>query len=209
MPLMFTPLINLTIMPCHAIFIGYPVFQNAYKLFFLSTKMVFTIRDVKFHENIFPYASLKSNSSLPSLTHNSSPIPFVAHDIPSPLDSFPDSNSPAHSSLFPDQPNPPHPTIETSNLPSSSRPSELAPSSLVLALTPPFILRTYTRRPKPFSLPNDPSSQIDPNPPPSPSTPPASPSPVPPFPPIPSAPLVETPLPLLETYSPKVLGILN
>ena len=186
-----------------SIFIGYPVVQKAYKLFDLSIKKVFTSRDVKFHEDIFPYASLKSNSSLSSLTHNYGPIPLVTHDIPSPLNSFPDSNSPAHSSFFPDQPNPPHPTIETADLPSSSRPFELAPSSPVPTLAAPSILRTYTRHPKPFSLPNDPSSQIDLNPPPSPSTPPVSPSPAPSFPPILSAPPAETPLPSLETYSPK------
>ena len=52
-----------------SIFIGYPVGQKAYKLFDLSTKKVFTSRDVKFHEDIFPYVSLKPNSTLPSLTH--------------------------------------------------------------------------------------------------------------------------------------------
>ena len=138
------------------IFIGYPVDQKAYKLFDLSTKKAFTSRDVKFHEDIFPYASLKSNSTLPSLTHNSSPIPLLAHDLPSSLNSV--SNSPTQSSLFPDPPNPSHPIIETANLPSTSRPSDLAPSSLVPALVPPSILRTYTRRPKPLSLLNDPFS---------------------------------------------------
>ena len=39
------------------IFIGYPVGQKAYKLFNLSTKKIFTSRDVHFHENHFPYAS--------------------------------------------------------------------------------------------------------------------------------------------------------
>ena len=81
-----------------SIFIGYPAGQNpadqkAYKLFDLSTKKVFTSRDVKFLEDIFPYASLKSNSTLPSLTHNSGPILLLTHDLPSSLDSF--SNSPA------------------------------------------------------------------------------------------------------------------
>ncbi|KAL6334539.1 hypothetical protein AAG906_018039 [Vitis piasezkii] len=70
-----------------SIFIGYPAGQKAYKLFDLSTKKVFTSRDVKFHEDIFPYVSLKPNSTLPSLTHNSGPIPLVAHDISSSLDS--------------------------------------------------------------------------------------------------------------------------
>ena len=85
---MFTFLTNLTSVPCHAIFVGYPTCQKAYKLFDLSTKKVFTSRDVKFHEDIFPYVFLKPNSTFPSLTHNSGPIPLVPHDIPSSLDSF-------------------------------------------------------------------------------------------------------------------------
>ena len=85
MPPMFTPL-DYRAMP--SIFIGYLVGQKAYKLFDLSTKKVFTSRDVKFHEDIFPYVFLKPNSTFPSLTHNSGPILLVPHDIPSSLDSF-------------------------------------------------------------------------------------------------------------------------
>ena len=125
-------------------FIGYLTGKKAYKLFDLSTKKVFTSRYVKFHEDIFPYASLKSNSTLPLLTHNYGPIPLVAHDIPSSLDSFFYSNSPIHFSLFPYQPNPLHPTKETDDLPSPSQPSKLTPFSLVPVLVPPSILHTYT-----------------------------------------------------------------
>ena len=39
-----------------SIFIGYPVGQKAYKLFNLSNKKIFTSRDVRFHETVFPYA---------------------------------------------------------------------------------------------------------------------------------------------------------
>ena len=168
-----------------SIFIGYPVGHKAYKLFDLSTKKVFTSRDVKFHEDIFPYVSLKPNSTLPSLTHNSGPIPLVAHDIPFSLDSFFYSTSHAPSSLLSNHTSTPYSTIENNDLPSHFRPSELVPSSLVLVPAPPSILRTYTQRPKPSSLPNNPtlielSSQIDPNPPPSPSATPASPFPIPP-----------------------------
>ena len=63
-----------------SIFIGYPLGQKAYKLFDLSTKNVFTSRDVKFHENIFPYASVKPKSAAPLLDHNSGPIPLLTHD---------------------------------------------------------------------------------------------------------------------------------
>jgi hypothetical protein len=63
-----------------SIFIGYPLGQKAYKLFDLSTKNVFTSRDVKFHENVFPYAPVKPNSTAPLLDHNSGPIPLLTHD---------------------------------------------------------------------------------------------------------------------------------
>eukprot|EP00261_Vitis_vinifera_P033501 XP_019074744.1 PREDICTED: uncharacterized protein LOC100253049 isoform X2 [Vitis vinifera] len=112
-----------------SIFIGYPVGQKAYKLFDLSTKKVFTSRDVKFHEDIFPYVSLKPNSTLPSLTHNSGPIPLVAHDISS---SF-DSTSHALSPLLSNHTSTPSPATENDDFSSPSRPSELImePSSQI------------------------------------------------------------------------------
>ncbi|RVW29287.1 Retrovirus-related Pol polyprotein from transposon TNT 1-94 [Vitis vinifera] len=155
-----------------SIFIGYPAGQKSYKLFDLSTKKVFTSRDVKFHEDIFPYVSLKPNSTLPSLTHNYGPIPLVAHNISSSLD----STSHAFSPLLSNHTSTPSPTTENDDFSSPSRPSELV---------------------------IEPSSQIDPNPPPSPSATLVSPSPVPPFASIPSAPPVETPIFSPETHSPK------
>ncbi|RVW56241.1 Retrovirus-related Pol polyprotein from transposon RE1 [Vitis vinifera] len=112
-----------------SIFIGYPVGQKAYKLFDLSTKKVFTSRDVKFHEDIFPYVSLKPNSTLPSLTHNSGPIPLVAYNISS---SF-DSTSHALSPLLSNHTSTPSPTTENDDFSSPSRPSELIiePSSQI------------------------------------------------------------------------------
>ncbi|RVW95625.1 Retrovirus-related Pol polyprotein from transposon TNT 1-94 [Vitis vinifera] len=112
-----------------SIFIGYPVGQKAYKLFDLSTKKVFTSRDVKFHEDIFPYVSLKPNSTLPSLTHNFGPIPLVAHDISS---SF-DSTSHALSPLLSNHTSTPSPTTENDDFSSPSQPSELiiGPSSQI------------------------------------------------------------------------------
>ena len=185
-----------------SIFIGYPVDQKAYKLFDLSTKKAFTSQDVKFHENIFPSVSLKPNSTLPSLTHNSGPIPLVAHD------SFFHSTSHASSSLLSNHTSILYPTTENDDLSSPSPLSEFGPSSPVLTLAPPFILHTYTRCPKPSSLPNnpttiEPSSQIDPNPPPSSSATPASPSPVSSSASIPFAPPSKTPLFSPETHSPK------
>jgi hypothetical protein len=60
-----------------SIFIGYPVGRKAFKLFNLSTKKIFTSRDVRFHENVFPYAS--TQSALPSspLSHDPGPIPLL------------------------------------------------------------------------------------------------------------------------------------
>ncbi|WJZ98115.1 hypothetical protein VitviT2T_016667 [Vitis vinifera] len=112
-----------------SIFIGYPVGQKAYKLFDLSTKKVFTSRDVKFHEDIFPYVSLKPNSTLPSLTYNSGPIPLVAHDISSSLD----STSHALSPLLSNHTSTPSPTTENDDFSFPSRPFELViePSSQI------------------------------------------------------------------------------
>ena len=78
----------------------------------------------------------------------------------------------------------------------------------MLASTPPSILRTYTRSPKPPSLLNnptliEPSSQIDPNLPSSPSATLVSPSPVPPFASIMSPLPIETPLFSPKTHSPE------
>ncbi|KAL6312208.1 hypothetical protein AAG906_025550 [Vitis piasezkii] len=147
-------------------------YRKAYKLFDLSTKKVFTSQDVKFHENIFPYVSLKPNSTLHSLTHNCGPIPLVAHDISSSLD----STSHALSPILSNHTSTPSPTTENDDFSSPSRPSELV---------------------------IEPSSQIDPNPPPAPFATLVSPSPMPPFASIPSAPPAETPIFSPETHSPK------
>ncbi|KAI9195862.1 hypothetical protein LWI28_018837 [Acer negundo] len=73
------------------IFIGYLIGQKAYKLFDLSTKKVFTSRDVKFLEHIFPYASVKPTSDFSKNIgpNNVGPIPFVAQDLSYPSPSFP------------------------------------------------------------------------------------------------------------------------
>ena len=76
---------------------------------------------LNFHEDIFPYVSLKPNSTLPSLTHNFGPIPLVAHDISS---SF-DSTSHALSPLLSNHTSTPSPTTENDDFSSPSRPSEL------------------------------------------------------------------------------------
>ncbi|KAI9181123.1 hypothetical protein LWI28_011688 [Acer negundo] len=73
-----------------SVFIGYPIGQKAYKLFDLSTKKIFTSRDVKFHESIFLYISTQPQSvshSFSDPSTQSGPIPLLAHDINYPFDS--------------------------------------------------------------------------------------------------------------------------
>ena len=54
-------------------FISYPFNVRGYKLFYPESHTVFISKDVVFHESIFPYASLSSNSK-PS---SSLPLPYV------------------------------------------------------------------------------------------------------------------------------------
>ena len=90
---------------------------------------------LNFHEDIFPYVSLKPNSTLPSLTHNSGLIPLVAHDISSSLD----STSHALSPLLSNHTSTPSPATENDDFSSPSRPSELIiePSSQIDPNPPP------------------------------------------------------------------------
>ena len=63
------------------IFIGYPVGQKAYKLFNLSTRKIFTGRDVHFHENHFPYASFEFVLPPSNLSYSLGPIPTLIRDL--------------------------------------------------------------------------------------------------------------------------------
>ena len=45
-----------------SVFIGYSQKQKAYKLYCLETKKVYTSRNVKFHENIFPFHHSTTNN---------------------------------------------------------------------------------------------------------------------------------------------------
>ncbi|KAI9200546.1 hypothetical protein LWI28_009691 [Acer negundo] len=67
-------------------------------------KKVFTSRDVKFHETVFPYASLQPYSTNSGPTTNSGLIPLMAHSIPYSYDSLSDDNSSTfkHASFFSD-----------------------------------------------------------------------------------------------------------
>ena len=115
------------------IFIGYPVGQKAYKLFNLSTRKIFTNRDVHFHENHFPYASSKFVLPPSNLGNSSSPILTPIHDLASYSFVAPNSDTPTSVAPFSS------PTFY--NLPSlhDEQPNE-HPTA-----TP---LKTYTRRPK-------------------------------------------------------------
>ena len=115
------------------IFIGYPVGQKAYKLFNLSTRKIFTSRDVHFHENHFPYASSEFVLPPSNLGYSSGPIPTPIHNLaPS---SFVAPNSDTPTSVAPVS----SPTI--SNLPSLH---DEQPNEHPIAAP----LKTYTRRPK-------------------------------------------------------------
>ena len=115
------------------IFIGYPVGQKAYKLFNLSTRKIFTSRDVHFHENHFPYASSEFVLPPSNLGNSSGPIPTPIHDQASSSFVAPNSDIPTSVSPVSSQ------TI--SNLPS------LHDEQLNEHPTP-APLKTYTHRPK-------------------------------------------------------------
>lgn len=124
-----------------SIFLGYFVGQKAYKLFDLSTKKIFTSRDVKFYENFFPYASLKPNTTISPLAHKPGPIPLLLTHLDSSFDArtTPDTSSSIHL----DQ----HPSLSLSSNP------DIAPRSLrhpLLAQSPfkpiPAALQTQPHR---------------------------------------------------------------
>ena len=155
------------------IFIGYPVGQKAYKLFNLSTRKIFTSRDVHFHENHFPYASSEFVLPPSNLGYSSSLIPTPIHDLASSSFVAPNSNTP--TSVAPVS----FPTI--SNLPSlhDAQPNEHPTTAP---------LKTYTRRPK--DAPSRPLAIIAPTSslPSSPSLLPSSSTPSDPSPALPSSP---------------------
>ena len=102
------------------VFFGYPTGQKAYKLFDLSNKIFFTSRDVRFHENTFPFANAKPN--LFSQHYDLGPIPLITPDhnlsIPFPLPKPPSQTTQIHP-----------PDTQSTH--------------------PPTSLRTYNRHPKP------------------------------------------------------------
>ena len=60
--------------PC--IFLGYPYNQKAYELLDLATNKIFTSRDVRFHETIFPFQHTSISSS------SETPLPVITECIP-------------------------------------------------------------------------------------------------------------------------------
>ncbi|CAL2268146.1 unnamed protein product [Prunus armeniaca] len=72
------------------VFLGYPSGQKAYKLFDITTRKLFTSRDVVFHESYFPFKSLPSFSHteppppvLPLPLSDLSYTPLISPDLPS------------------------------------------------------------------------------------------------------------------------------
>ena len=139
------------------IFIGYPVGQKTYKLFNLSTRKIFTSRDVCFHENHFPYASFESVLPTSNLGYSSGPIPAPIHD-PTP------SHVTNHSRLIPPPTTDSAPSFSVA--PNSDTLNSVAPiSSSTISDLPslpdeqptanptPALLKTYTRHPKNASSP--------------------------------------------------------
>jgi hypothetical protein len=131
-----------------SIFIGYPTGQKAYKLFDLSSKKIFTSRDVRFHEHIFPYASVKPGFVQHPSPIEFGPIPLLTHATTS-LYSSPQTSPPVTA-----------PAPSCSPPFASSNPHPSSPQ-------PPPILRTYTRRPRP----SDPIPPAENTPPPEPAPP--------------------------------------
>lgn len=110
-----------------SVFIGYPIGQKTYKLFDLSSKKVFTSRDVRFHEHIFPYAFVQPISNTSPSAHSPGPIPlltpdsiFLTHSAFDPIP--PESSPPPLDHTVP----PSHPT-QTTIVPITSSPPSPIP----------------------------------------------------------------------------------
>ena len=169
------------------IFIGYLVGQKAYKLFNLSTRKIFTSRDVHFHENHIPYASSEFVLLPSNLSYSSCPIPAPIHDLASssfvaPISDTPTSVTPITSPIM-------------SNLPSlhDEQPNEHPTTAP---------LKTYTRCPKdvpsrPLAIPSPTSSLPS-----SPSLLPSSSTPFNPFPALPGSPQLTPTKPLRRSHNP-------
>ncbi|KAL5767159.1 hypothetical protein ACOSQ2_013942 [Xanthoceras sorbifolium] len=125
-----------------SIFIGYPIGQKAYKLFDLLTKNIFTSRDVKFYENVFPFASVQPSSTISSPHTTSGPIPIVDLDFPYSFDPIPNTHPPS--------PLPSPPPDTTSSPPNMPLPSPIPTSAFIY---PPL-------SDSPFPAPN---SSLDPS----------------------------------------------
>ncbi|GAA0150838.1 transmembrane signal receptor [Lithospermum erythrorhizon] len=67
------------------VFLGYPMGQKAYKVFYLINRKIIVSRDVKFYEHLFPYSPLFPKSSIVPVEHSASqnyqdPLPVVPVD---------------------------------------------------------------------------------------------------------------------------------
>jgi hypothetical protein len=124
------------------VFLGYPTGQKGYKLLDLESHKIFVSRDVRFHENIFPYKKIPSPNTFPipapnlhynpSSTHDIDPL---THDIAQDIDTLDPlaqnlthATEPLPPELTPDNPAPSPtpsaiPTPATISAPSPSRQS--------------------------------------------------------------------------------------
>ncbi|XP_015163700.1 uncharacterized protein [Solanum tuberosum] len=75
------------------LFLGYPFGKKGYKLLSLTSQKIFVSRNVVFHENIFPFSSITTNSPL-------FPVRFVTDSIDDTAD-MPFSSPPIMDSHFP------------------------------------------------------------------------------------------------------------
>ncbi|XP_077242607.1 uncharacterized protein LOC143883135 [Tasmannia lanceolata] len=113
------------------IFVGFPFAQKGYRIFDIESGKIYTSRDVRFFENIFPYANADPAATnpnrvipLPILDHESSPPPNLPTPA-SPTNSSPTPNPPSptnsSSASTTQNPTPPSATIDTSPSPPPRR----------------------------------------------------------------------------------------
>ncbi|KAM1627395.1 hypothetical protein ACFX1R_017067 [Malus domestica] len=122
------------------VFLGYPFGQKAYKLYDLTTKQIFTNRDVIFHENTYPFQPLPTSPTVTPPTN----MPFypIVDPIPSPstLEPSPSPSTspslPASSPSILSDASSPHPTTSDTSSPNPINPP-LSPDDSIAPLDSP------------------------------------------------------------------------
>jgi len=120
------------------VFLGYPPSQKGYKVLDMASRKVFISRDVKFHEDVFPFETTSSPST--------SNFPFPSH-IPFPDYADPPSTCFPASSSNPPTPDPPHIPIScdltSPTDPHSTISPDLPPRRSVRPSKPPSYLQDF------------------------------------------------------------------